>query len=125
VPDQQQPVQVSQPMEVSSRRTEEPSLPGLIAIACTLMNLAAVTLFLVVGGLVLWMQPDLDEFPLILPLTGAIVISGTCVAVRGLIAGIVDLMRARIRRGLSVLAVFVNGAVCVAVFLMIVTALVR
>lgn len=101
------------------------SISRMVAAACTLMVVAAGLVFLTVLVILAWKQPDLTEYPLLLPLVGAGVVSGTLLAIIGLVAGIIDLLQSRDRRGVSVLAVFVNGVACLAVFAMFVATMVN
>lgn len=104
----------------TGRRSKD-SLSRLVAIACTFVVGALALLFLTAVLALAWTRPDLSDYPLLLPLVGAGVLSASLLALIGLVAAILDLFQTDGGRGTSVLAVFVNGGVCLAVFFMIVT----
>ena len=107
----------SQPAGMISPR---PSLRGLVAIAAALTALGGVVLSFVSAAVLVWIKPDLSDNSLILPLLGAIIMGGSCMALIGLLAGIIDLFQTARQRGLSVLAVFINGSICLVVLALIV-----
>lgn len=100
-------------------------LTRLIAFATTTLVVAVVLMFLVVGVIINVFQPDLGDQPLLVPLLGACLISGTFLSLLGIVAGIHDLMTTHDRRGISVWAVVMNSVVCLFVFSVVAMGFIR
>lgn len=102
--------------ENSNDRPQTWPLPRLIAFATMLLTLATVLIFVVTAIVLTIFKPDLGDQSMLLPTLGALLFSGTLMALLGLVAGLVDLSQSHDRRGVTVLAVVVNGLACLFVF---------
>lgn len=89
------------------------------------LTVAVFIMFTVTAVIVNVYQPDLGNESLIVPLMGAVLFAGTSIAALGLGAGIVDLISSHDRRGVTVLSVFINGAVCLFMFTVVLIGLMR
>jgi succinate dehydrogenase hydrophobic anchor subunit len=111
-------------MEVSQNRPSDWPVTRLVSFATMLLTFAIVVFFIVTATILNFWQPDLGDQPLLLPLLGAVLVAGSLMALLGLVAGIVDLTQSKDKRGISVIAVVVNGGAALFVFAITVIGLV-
>lgn len=112
-------------MEVYENRPGDWPVSRLVSFGTMLLTFAIVVFFIVTAVVLNVWKPDLGDQPLLLPLMGAVLIAGSLMAIMGLVAGIVDLTQSKDKRGVSVLAVIVNGGAALFVFAVTVIGLVR
>lgn len=111
--------------EQPQRQLPQPwPLRRMIAFSASTITVVCILIFVVSGVVVNTVQPDLGQESMLFPLLGAVLVAGSGVALIGLIAGLVDLVESSDRRGVTVLAVVLNGLVAVFVFSMVVIGLV-
>lgn len=110
--------------DLVSRPSEWPT-PRLVAFSSMMLTLAVIAIFIVTFVCLTVLKPDLGDQSLLAPLMGALLVGGTLMAALGLIAGLVDLTQSKDKRGVSVLAVVINGLVALFVFSVIVIGLVN
>lgn len=104
---------------MSQSETPSPNewpLPRVLSFAAMLITCSVVMIFLVTAFVLHFTKPNLGDQPLLLPLLGAVLMAGTMIALLGLIAGLVDLTRSKGKRGITVLAVTINGLATLFIF---------
>ncbi|WP_417847740.1 hypothetical protein [Thalassoglobus sp.] len=93
-------------------RSGEPKnwpLPRLIAFSSMMLTISSLLLFVITGLVVNYAGPDLGDQSMLMPFLGAVLFGGSIMALLGLVAGLVDLVKSRDQRGVSVVSVVVNG----------------
>lgn len=112
-------------MNLASNQPRDWPLSRLISFGTMLLTFSIIILILIVAVLLNVFQPDLGDQPLLLPLLGAVLVAGSLMATLGLVAGVIDLTQSKDQRGISVVAVVVNGGAALFVFSVIVIGLMR
>ena len=88
----------------------------LLAFATMTLTIATISIFVITAVILNVFQPNLGDESLLLPLMGALLISGTGIAILGMVSGMIDLMESPGCERMTFASLIVNGLAIAFVF---------